>query len=213
MNKTKPKKKTRLYFIRHGITEWNIDGRYQGSTDIELSETGKKQAKLLGERFKNIDLDVVYASPLKRAYVTAEAVSNAKGVPIIKCDNFQEINFGEWEGHTSDELRGKYGTIYDDFLKSPMTYEIPGEGSFKNAMNRGLAGVNEILEKHKGENIAIVSHGALLRVMMIGLLEFDNDMYFKTWLDNTSITVIDVYEDGRKMLMTLNDKAHLEKGE
>lgn len=203
--------KTRLYFIRHGITHWNIDGRYQGSTDIELSEDGINQAKALGNRFKNIDLDVIYASPLKRAYRTAEEVASATGKSIIKQDLFREINFGEWEGHNNKELEEKFGDAYATFTKDPMTAPMPGEGSFQIAMKRGLKGIEEILEEHKGKNIAIVSHGALLRVMMIGLMEFDNSMYFKTWLDNTSISIIDVHSNGSKVLLTLNDKAHLEE--
>lgn len=205
--------RTRIHFIRHGITDWNIEGRYQGSTDIELSETGIEQAKRLGKRFKNIDLDVIYASPLKRAYRTAEEVANATNKPIIKQDLFREINFGEWEGHNNKELAEKFGEAFQTFIKDPMTAPMPGEGSFQIAMERGLKGVNEIIEKHRGETVAIVSHGALLRVIMIGLMEFDNSMYFKTWLDNTSISTVDIYSNDRKVLLTLNDKAHLEQGD
>lgn len=202
--------KTRLYFIRHGETDWNVEGRYQGSTDILLSEVGRKQAKLLGKRFQNIDIDMVYASPLKRAYATAEAVSLGADVPIVKEDDFREINFGEWEGHTTKELEEKFGEAYNTFKKNPMRESMPGEGSFQNAMDRGLKAINNILEKHQGQNIAIVSHGALLRVMMIGLMEFEDSVYFKTWLDNTSISIIDISEKGNKTLVKLNDNAHIE---
>ena len=90
---------------------------------------------------------------------------------------------------------------------------MPGEGSFQNAMDRAIEGFNILAERHKGQNVAIISHGGLLRVMLVGLLEMGDAFYRKTWMTNTSITMLDVMEDGRKLLMTLNDKAHLEMAE
>ena len=107
----------------------------------------------------------------------------------------------------------KYGKAYTDFFDDPFSYPMPGEGSFQNVMKRAVAGFEELEKRHKGGNIAIVSHGGLLRVMLVALLGLDNRFYRKTWMTNTSITMLDVMEDGRRLLMTLNDKAHLEMGE
>lgn len=206
-------KKTRFYLIRHGETDWNKGGRYQGWTNIELNENGREQAKLLGKRFAYLPLDAIYVSPLNRAIATAEPIAKAKGLTPIVDKHFKEINFGEWEGHTIQELSEKYGKAYTDFFDDPFSYPMPGEGSFQNVMKRAVAGFEELEKRHKGENIAIVSHGGLLRVMLVALLGLDNRFYRKTWMTNTSITMLDVMEDGRRLLMTLNDKAHLEMGE
>ena len=107
-------KRTRFYLIRHGETDWNKAGRYQGCTNIQLNEEGLEQARLLGERFKYLPLDVVYVSPLDRAVATAEPVAASHGLTPIKDDHFREINFGEWEGHTIEELSEKYGRAYTD---------------------------------------------------------------------------------------------------
>lgn len=206
-------KKTRFYLIRHGETDWNKGGRYQGWTNIELNENGREQARLLGKRFAYLPLDAIYVSPLNRAIATAEPMAKAKGLTPIVDEHFKEINFGEWEGHTIQELSEKYGKVYTDFFDDPFSYPMPGEGSFQNVMKRAMAGFEELEKRHKGENIAIVSHGGLLRVMLVALLGLDNRFYRKTWMTNTSITMLDVMEDGRRLLMTLNDKAHLEMGE
>ena len=206
-------KKTRLYLIRHGETLWNRAGKYQGWTNISLSEEGVEQAKLLGKRFQYLPLDRIYVSPLDRALATAQEIANVKGIPITINEYFKEINFGEWEGYTIPELTEKFGKPYIDFFKNPFEHPMPGEGSFQNVGKRAMAGYEEIMKNHKGEKIAIVSHGGLLRVLLVELLGLDFNIYQSMWLTNTSITVVDIYEDGRKYLMTLNDKAHLEMAE
>lgn len=207
------KEKTRLYLIRHGETEWNRGGRYQGWTDIALSEEGQWQAKLLAKRFEYMPLDAIYASPLKRAIATAEPIAKQKGLPIILDEHFKEINFGEWEGHTVAELTEKYGKPYTDFFENPFAHSMPGEGSFHKVAERSMAGFEEIMKKHRGQRVAIVAHGGLLRVFMITLLGLDLTMYRRMWLTNTSISMVDINEDDNKFLMTLNDKAHLEMAE
>lgn len=206
-------KRTRFYLIRHGETDWNKGGRYQGCTNIDLNETGREQARLLGRRFEYLPLDHVYVSPLNRAVETAEQVAKAHGLTPIVDEHFKEINFGDWEGHTIQELSEKYGRAYTDFFANPFAHPVPGEGSFQNAMQRAMEGFEALEQKHKGENVAIVSHGGLLRVMLVGLLGMGDAFYRKTWMTNTSITMLDVMEDGRRLLMTLNDKAHLEMAE
>ena len=99
--------KTRFYLIRHGETDWNKGGRYQGCTNIQLNDAGREQARLLGERFKFLPLDVVYVSPLDRAVATAAPLAAAHGLTPIQDAHFREINFGEWEGHTIAELKEK----------------------------------------------------------------------------------------------------------
>ena len=142
----------RFYFIRHGETLWNTEGRYQGWTDISLSSVGKQQAELLGKRFKNIDVDEIYSSPLKRAKDTANEIAKYKSKDIFISENFKEINFGEWEGHTVVELKEKFGEHYTKFLESPHKCDFPGEGSFSNVIKRIEIGINKILEDNKNQD-------------------------------------------------------------
>ena len=169
--------KTRLYLIRHGETEWNRNGRYQGWSDIELSDEGLEQAELLAKRFSFLPLDALYVSPVKRAMQTAEPLAKEKGLTYQVDEHFKEINFGEWEGHTIGELTEKYGKPYTDFFANPFLHSMPGEGSFQTVSKRAMAGYEEIMKKHKGERVAIVSHGGLLRVFLVELLGLDINMY------------------------------------
>ncbi|NLK38124.1 MAG: histidine phosphatase family protein [Epulopiscium sp.] len=202
--------RTRFYLIRHGETDWNKQGIYQGWTDIELSQEGKRQADLLAKRFVHISLDAIYVSPLKRAIATAEPIAAVKGIPVQLDEHFKEINFGEWEGSSVPQLKEKYGEPFTKFFDDPFAHPFPGEGSFEKVRERSVKGFEELLQRHKGQSVGIVSHGGLLRVLIMTVMVMDNSFYRKTWLNNTSITVIDVMEDGQKLLLTLNDKAHLE---
>lgn len=201
----------KLYLIRHGETEWNSVKRWQGWTDIELSEKGFEQARLLGERLKKLDIDEIYSSPLKRAYETARPGAEAKGLEIKTNECFKEINFGIWEGKTSAELSAQYGKEFDDFLKDPENMPFPGDGSFKNVEKRIAKGLDEILEGKNGKSIAIVSHGGIIRIMIKYLLGVEGAWFNKTWIDNTSISIVEMHKSFN-LLRVLNDSSHLNGG-
>lgn len=197
----------RLYFMRHGETVWNTERRYQGMTDIELSEEGLRQAECAAKRFKNIKIDKIYASPLKRAMKTAEKIAAEKGLEIISEDDFREIHFGEWEGKTVPELTEKYGESYTNFIREPHKYGFPGEGSVENVINRIKPGIDRLIAEEKG-NVLIVSHGGIIRLMIMYIMGLDSSWFTKMWINNTGVSIIEI-KDERKLLLTLNDSAHL----
>ena len=173
----------RLYLIRHGETDWNTVRRFQGWTDIELNEKGLRQAELLGKRFENIPVDEVYASPLKRAVKTALPVAKAAGVELKTCE----------------------------FLTHPQQMTFPGnvgDGSFAAVERRIKKGFDEILDGKDDVKIAVVSHGGIIRLMIKYLLGIEEDLYNSTWIDNTSISVVDVRKNGN-ILRVLNDCSHI----
>ena len=197
----------RLDFMRHGETVWNTERRYQGMTDIELSEEGLRQAECAAKRFKNIKIDKIYASPLKRAMKTAEKIAAEKGLEIISEDDFREIHFGEWEGKTVPELTEKYGESYTNFIREPHKYGFPGEGSVENVINRIKPGIDRLIAEDEG-NVLIVSHGGIIRLMIMYIMGLDSSWFTKMWINNTGVSIIEI-KDGRKLLLTLNDSAHL----
>ena len=197
----------RLYFMRHGETVWNTERRYQGMTDIELSQEGLRQAECAAKRFKNIKIDKIYASPLKRAMKTAEKIAAEKGLEIISEDDFREIHFGEWEGKTVPELTEKYGESYTNFIREPHKYGFPGEGSVENVINRIKPGIDRLIAEEKG-NVLIVSHGGIIRLMIMYIMGLDSSWFTKMWINNTGVSIVEIKND-RKLLLTLNDSAHL----
>jgi len=198
----------RLFLIRHGETAWNSQKRFQGWSDIELNEKGFHQAELLGKRFENIKVDELYSSPLIRAVQTAMPIAKAQGVEIQTNEYFKEINFGEWEGKTREEIAEAFGDAFEVFIKNPQYLPFPGEGSFDNVIKRIKIGLDEIMEGKDNINIAIVSHGGIIRLMIRYLLDIKEDLYNRTWIDNTSISVVEV---GRRetVLRVLNDSSHI----
>ena len=197
----------RLYFMRHGETVWNTERRYQGMTDIELSEEGLRQAECAAKRFKNIKIDKIYASPLKRAMKTAEKIAAEKGLEIISEDDFREIHFGEWEGKTVTELTEKYGESYTNFIREPHKYGFPGEGSVENVINRIKPGIDKLIAEDEG-NVLIVSHGGIIRLMIMYIMGLDSSWFTKMWINNTGVSIVEIKND-RRLLLTLNDSAHL----
>lgn len=200
---------TKLYFVRHGETVWNKAGRYQGWTDIPLSEEGLWQAECLAKRFQDIPIDAIYTSSLQRAYETARPVAEQKGMKPIVDDSFKEINFGEWEGHTIPELREKLGEPYIQFFNDPFAHTFPGDGSFQNVTKRIQCGLDAIFSEYKDKNVLVISHGGIVRLAIMHLMEMDNSFYRKLWIDNTGISILEL-SDEAKLLRSLNDVAHLD---
>ncbi|MBS4960081.1 MAG: histidine phosphatase family protein [Clostridiales bacterium] len=200
----------RIHLVRHGQTEWNTQKRYQGVTDIPLDCVGMKQAQIVGQRFASIPIDKVYTSPLKRALVTAQAIASAANVPVIEDDAFTEICFGYWEGKTVGELMETHKEEYTAFWNAPATATFPGEGSLANVAKRVMKGVERIVKENDGKTLVIVSHGGLIRVIILSLMGLDLELYRRTWLDNTSISTVEIREKGN-FLVTLNDKAHIDQ--
>jgi len=201
----------KLYLIRHGETEWNTAKRFQGWSDIELDETGFEQARLLGERFRTIKVDEIYSSPLKRAVKTAEPIAAVNGIKVQTNDNFKEINFGRWEGLTREEIFRAYGSEFNDFITAPETHDFPGEKSFDIVTNRIKEGFHEVLDGKDGKSIAIVSHGGIIRLAIKYLLDIHEPWYNKTWVDNTSVTLMELNKT-HNLLRVFNDSSHIRNG-
>ena len=201
--------KTTVLLIRHGETEWNTLGKFQGCTDIDLSEEGIKQAGLLNNRLKG-NFDYIYTSPLSRAFETANILASDTNKEVIVAPEIREINFGEWEGLTVHEIAEKYPEVFKAWRTDKKeSYICGGDSSIHNATNRAKKCILDIVSKHKGEKIAIVAHGGIIKAALIGIFGWDMTMYHKMALGNTCINTL-TFNDGLKpALVGLNDTNHL----
>lgn len=201
--------KTTLLLIRHGETEWNTLGKFQGCTDINLSEEGIKQAELLKDRLKG-DFDFIYTSPLSRALETANILVADTNKKVSIANEIREINFGEWEGLTLREISERYPEIFKAWRSDKKeSYICGGDSSINNAANRAVKCILDIVSKHKGEKIVIVAHGGIIKAGLIGLFDWDMTMYHKIALGNTCINTITFNDDLKPVLAGLNDTNHL----
>lgn len=204
---------TRLYLVRHGETEWNKAGRIQGGIDTELSDYGLEQAHTLGRRLAREKIDVIYSSRLKRAMNTARILGEYNKCNIYEADNNHEIRLGPWEGMTIDEIRKKYDSHYRVYTEDPSNFFMPGAETLLQLADRTYKAILDIVDKHLGGNILLVSHGTAIKAAMMKLLGIDLCHYKKFKIDNASITIIDFYgnDPERPVVICLNDTCHLKE--
>lgn len=202
---------TRLYLVRHGETEWNKASKVQGRTDTELSEEGIRQAHKLAKRLAGENIDHVYSSSLKRALKTAEIATGHRKCGIIKSEKYHEICLGPWEGLTINEIKEKYSEHFRTYREDPANFKLPGAETFMELSERTYSAIIEIVSRHKGSNILVVSHGTAIKAAIIKILGIDISNYTKFRIDNASISIIDFPEDNpeKPVILCLNDTRHL----
>lgn len=151
-----------LYVLRHGTTLWNLEHKIQGATDIPLHEIGREEALLIREKVRDLPIQAIYTSPLKRALETAQLIHPDPTIPCIVDRALQEVSFGDWEGKTWDEVQGEYPTLLKQ-IPSSGYIDPPGGESFQQAAQRICPFVDSLREK--GENCLLVTHKAVVRFL------------------------------------------------
>lgn len=185
---------TTIYFVRHVQAMGNIQRIFQGAIDTDISPQGQIQCEDLSRYFKDIKLDCVYTSPLKRAVITAEAV--ALGAPIEKVEGIREIQAGVWESRSIDSLEVDYPDEFDAWQNRPWDFVVEGSESMAQVFERTGAALNEIVQKSKGQTIAVVSHGCALRSLIAHAQNFViTDLGKVGWVRNGGITKIVLADD------------------
>jgi len=200
----------RLILVRHGETEWNRLLRYQGQSDVELNETGIKQAERIRDRLANEKIDVIYSSDLKRALKTAEIIASKVGA-IHESSLLREMDFGDFEGLTFDEMKECYPHIVNDRQawrnQGPDVCAPNGESIAQLAAR--VAQFAEKLAGHQSEEtVLIVAHGGTLQVLICQLIGIGLEHWWQVRLSSASLTIMETYEQGTALLL-LNDVCHL----
>ena len=160
----------KIYMVRHGETAWNTEKRVQGQTDTELNDCGRKLAIKTGEALRDIDFDIVYSSPLKRAYETAQLIIGNKECVINKDERIKEISLGSYEGMTCDfSAKTENPPEFLKFFKTPLEYKPDKNGeSIEIFIKRLESFLLEILYNPtlQDKTVLVVSHGAAIRGML-----------------------------------------------
>jgi probable phosphoglycerate mutase len=145
---------TTIFLARHGETDWNREGRWQGWADPPLNETGREQARQLAEQLRSTPFDAVYSSDLGRAHETALIAAEPHGVPVVADPGLREVDVGSWSGLTRAEIDERF----------PGRDRPDGETRAQH-LARVLAAVKRIARNHVGGRILIVSHGGTMRAL------------------------------------------------
>ena len=199
---------TRLYLIRHGETDWNVEGRYQGQIDSTLSARGRAQTERLAEALAAVPFRAVYSSPLSRSRETAQVVAAAHGLAVVPVDGLREVGMGEWEGLTEQEISERFGPVLTARRQDPERVTPGGGESLVALQARGLETVREIVARHPGETVAVVAHGGVNKTILLALLGAPLNRYWAIRQDNGAINVLEFDARGARIQL-LNETAHL----
>jgi alpha-ribazole phosphatase len=207
MADTKEKRfeRTRLILVRHGNTADEETGRiYKGSLDIPLSDRGRERMRRAAGFLAPFTIDKVYTSTLSRSVESGRIVAEPHGLEIAMDPAFNEVHFGDWEGLNFDQIRQQYGREQELWLEDPGNHPPPGGESFYDAEARGMGRLRQIVEEHKGQTVAVVAHGGILRVMIFSLLDLKLTQLFRFAQDYGAINIVDLYGDIHPILSLLN---------
>jgi probable phosphoglycerate mutase len=200
---------TRLFLVRHGATSATQEDRFSGSSGAELSEQGRWQAARLGERLSHQNITAAYSSPLSRALDTARIIAEQCGLEPATRDGLREIGHGHWEGMTRRDVEEQFAAEYAAWEADPFTFAPEGGESGLAVLARALPVIREIVTRHPGGRVLVVSHKATLRLMLSSLLAFDSRGY-RDRLDQSPacLNVLDFRDPIRVRLMLFNDTSH-----
>lgn len=200
---------TRLYLARHGATQLTAEDRFAGAIGVDLSDEGRAQSARLGERLRTEGLRAIYSSPLSRTVETAHLIGDQCGIRMQLRDGLREISHGHWEGLTRREVETRYADEYAAWEEDPFTFAPEGGESGVAVLARALAVFREIVTRHQGERVLVVSHKATIRIAISSLLGFDPRGY-RDRLDQAPacLNVLDFRDPVRARLMLFNDTSH-----
>ncbi len=198
---------TQIILVRHGETEWNVKEVFRGRIDIELNETGIKQAQLLAEYLSNLKIAAIYSSPLKRALKTAGIIASHHKFGVEITPDLIDFNYGEWQGLPHQEVKDKYKELYGEWINSPHLLKTPFGESLNDVRERAIGVVRDVIAKYEG-TVVLVSHRVVNKVLVCALLGLDNSHFWNIRQDTCGTTIF-TYENGRFILIEHNNTSYL----
>ena len=198
---------TEIILARHGETKWNVEEVFRGRTDIELNQTGIKQAELLAKYLSKHKIDAIYSSPLKRAVKTAETIAGYHGLDIKVAPGLIDFDCGDWHGLLRQEVQDKYKELYDLWVNHPDKVKIPGGESLNDVGERAISVLDDVIAKHGG-TVILVAHRVVNKVLTCALLGLDNSHFWNIRQDICGITTF-VHENGQFILTEHNNTSFL----
>lgn len=181
-----------IYLTRHGETQWNKENRLQGWKDSKLTENGIRNAIALGERLSQTDFNAIYSSPIGRAVQTAKLICSDRTIPIVFNDDLKEVNFGEWEGKTGEEIKQDFQQEFFHFWNAPHLYNHkPHKGeSLEDLKKRMEKALKNIIKANADGNVLIVTHGIAIRAILSYFLKLPLENWWEPpFIHGTSLTL------------------------
>ena len=198
---------TEIYLVRHCECEANINNFLAGTVDYAVTEKGKGQLDGLAERFRDIKLDAVYASPLARTRATAAAIARYNGAPVSVDARFIEFNFAQYDGTPSKALPSE---LKKQWFEQPHLLSIPDGDNMQEFGPRAFASLLALAQENKGKTVAVATHGNVLRAINLRLQGLPEDRLIDVeWSGNTAVYRIRFDDDGNWEYLLKNDASHV----
>jgi len=201
---------TKVIFVRHGETEWNLQGRFQGQLDSPLTALGQAQAEAVALRLRQTHFDHLYSSDLGRTYETARSVAKLTNHMIMKDTRLREKRGGITQGMTSSEIRSQYPGLREKILKGGPDYAAPEAESLNQVIARGVEILDYYRQNYLGQTIVAITHGGFLSALIRHILciPLENPRRFHIY--NTSLNILS-YRNDAWGVECMGDVSHLEQ--
>jgi len=195
---------TRIYLIRHGQVAGFDQPRYNGQSDVTLTDYGVEQYHLIRERLADARISACYTSDLSRCMTGAGIICQAFGIEPTRRRELRELNIGEWEGMTWQEIRAAWPEGWQARLDDLVNYRVPGGENLLDLEARVMPVINEVVERHKGQEVLVVGHGGVNRIVLLNAIGAPLSGLFNIEKNYGCLNIIDYYADGRATVKLLN---------
>jgi alpha-ribazole phosphatase len=196
-----PKNPTRLFLVRHGEVVPEGQGRFLGFIDLDLSPLGREQVTGLAETLREIRLDRAYASDLNRAMDTARIICSGRGIEPVPCPAFREMDMGDWDGKSWEEIKQTNPQINPRFFKNLNTFHFPGGERWPHFRGRVLKGMKPLLQENPGQNILVAAHAGVNRIILAQALGLRFKNMFFMDQGYACLNIIEYYDQVSKVIL------------
>jgi probable phosphoglycerate mutase len=200
---------TTIYLIRHGECEGNREGLFRGRFNYPLNEQGIEQARSLARELRNVDLDAVYTSPLVRAYQTAEIVCEGRTIAPIREEGFNNISLGAWEGRPKSEVEKEHPREFKLWRTEPEKLRMEGAETLVEVQQRAVSTLLRITGERGGRALTVVTHRAVLKPLIAGLLGIPEPYFWKLTPETASYSILEHTQERGFSLVLFNQTKHL----
>ena len=198
----------KIVLLRHGETDWNKQEIFRGRADVDLNERGREQARAVATALRNVRINAIYSSPLRRAVETAETIAAPHRLEVRIDDGFIDFDYGAWQGLSHNEVQRRYSKLYKAWLEKPHTVRLEGGESLRSVRRRAMRSLQSIVERDDGDTVVIVSHRVVNKVILCSVLELGNSRFWHIRQDTCALNIFEWSRDGYTMRL-LNDTCHL----
>lgn len=195
---------TRIYLIRHGQVEGHEERRYNGQTDVNLTDLGVEQYHQLKDRLADRRISACYSSNLTRCRIGAGIICEQFGIQPVHRPELRELNIGIWEGMTWQEIQSRWPDEWQARLNDLVNYRVPQGENLLDVEERVMPVMREIVERHRGQELLVVGHGGVNRIILLHAIGAPLVNMFNIEQNYGCLNIIDYYPDGRATVKLLN---------